>query len=866
MTQISRREFLQFIGGGSAVAVAATMLPFDMAQAALPPLNFTPVRLPHPLEIYTTHPSFLPTGLNGAGSVLAASVNGELSSYSVIDDVCVPPEFERYQIVAWGDRVFPNGADYVGYNHDYTAYTPLVGINDGLLWINHEYTSYPFSVFSPATNPGFATASESFPAVIGFPLPGPANSVLYLGESLYNVGGSIVRIRRVSRGGRFAPVVADPLNRRIHGLSGLALNAGPRTGTFPSAWGTFGHQAGDGNYLVGTGPAASEVFAGVNADGLGNRIIGTIANCSGGHTPWGTILSAEENFQGSALFFVGVQEICGANGTQFGYLANTAGNAFGMIGEKYGYMVEVDPRTTYVPGQEAHPMYRARKHSLLGRFRHENVALRVETGKPLVAYLGDDRRGGHTWKYVSSAVVTNVTDPANSALFENGTLYVAKFNADGPTDPNGTAISGSGEWIPIALSTPVNPNDPLVLRSVHLAGVTAGLAALPAATATAVQAAVLAEANGRVNLPQRVGIAGVAALSGSFFNLNSANRNTTPAGGRSFYDQYKFNADPANPAANGTQKTLADYYSTLGAALVDAYAAANLVGGTPCGRPEDIEVHPQTKEVFIAMTDNRPGGDGYPDSRVFQVAKYFPAVDATQQSGGLYKIVETGGEPGATTFAWSRFVQGGEDGTVQGGGFANADNLIFDSKMNLWGVTDMTTSLHNAVDAGPTPVALPVSHGSVGGGVNNLTVNHPTNENLVGTYGNNWLFYIPTTGVAAGQVVPFAAGPVRCEMTGPTFVGETLIISVQHPGEDSPTGAAVTLFPRNGLELLKLDGSGVFFQNRLVPSGSNWPENSNLARAATPAGSAFPALAPNPTAFPRPCTIGIRRKNGAPLV
>ncbi len=47
-------------------------------------------------------------------------------------------------------------------------------------------------------------------------------------------------------------------------------------------------------------------------------------------------------------------------------------------------MVEIDP---------ARPEFRPRKHTALGRFRHENITMRVESGKKLVAYMGDDRRG-----------------------------------------------------------------------------------------------------------------------------------------------------------------------------------------------------------------------------------------------------------------------------------------------------------------------------------------------------------------------------------------------------------------------------------------------------------------------------------------
>lgn len=70
------------------------------------PLKFTPLRLPHPLPIYTQQKSYLSTGIE-QGSILEPSANTALSHYTVIDDVVVPPEYERYVIVAWGDRVSP---------------------------------------------------------------------------------------------------------------------------------------------------------------------------------------------------------------------------------------------------------------------------------------------------------------------------------------------------------------------------------------------------------------------------------------------------------------------------------------------------------------------------------------------------------------------------------------------------------------------------------------------------------------------------------------------------------------------------------------------------------------------------------------
>jgi len=66
----------------------------SVAQAA-DPLKFTPVRLPHPLPIYQQQPSFLATGTD-QGQTLTPSDDTKLTSYTVIDDVVVPPEYERY--------------------------------------------------------------------------------------------------------------------------------------------------------------------------------------------------------------------------------------------------------------------------------------------------------------------------------------------------------------------------------------------------------------------------------------------------------------------------------------------------------------------------------------------------------------------------------------------------------------------------------------------------------------------------------------------------------------------------------------------------------------------------------------------------
>jgi uncharacterized protein len=773
MSNISRRQILTFFAGTAGAVVADQVLGGfqNVVDARKPiPLSFTPVRLPHPLPAYQNNRSYLPTGI-GEGQIFNPNQDVKLAKYSVVDDVVVPPEYERYVIVGWGDRVFPNPDDYFGYNCDYTGFVPIGrGDDDGYLWVNHEYVSYPISELLLSATSDLKGLPTAFTPVIGFDLPATAN-IESAGEFLYNQGGSIVRITKRGRQNRFS-AVKDAKNRRVHGLSGLGINS-QRSDKYQSitSWGSRSHQKGDDNYLVGTGAAATEVFP-LSADGLGNKIIGTAFNCSGGTTPWGTILSGEENFQGT------VQEGLKPNGTQTGYITGSSGETFGLVGEKYGWMVEVDL---------ADPNFRPAKHTAMGRFRHENITMRVEAGNKLVAYLGDDRRGGHTWKFVSDGNITYPRDKGNSKLWESGTLYVARLNPD-----------GTGNWIPMELNTPTNPNQPSQISSVEFAALGA------------------AQQNGIVKLPRRIGLAS-STTEGGAFNCDRTNEATV-------LKDYQ-------------NKQLSDFYTTQGAILCDVFLAANLVGGTPTARPEDLEVHPRTKEVFIAYTDGAPGSDGYPDSRIFNVAKLTSAPNSTQQSGGIYKIIEDSNDGTGLTFRWQRFAQGGEAGSEAGAGFANVDNLVFDNQGNLWGVTDMSTETHNGFGFGLNGTQSKIDH-SVTGNVSTFT----------GVFGNNWIFFIPTSGRDAGTVRPFAQGPVRCEMTGPTFIGDTLILAVQHPGEDSPINDGTSL-SRN-IEMLDLNGT-LFNQVRTVPRGSSWP--SNLPKKDGGKGQS--------TGLPRPSVIGISRRN-----
>lgn len=155
--------------------------------------------------------------------------------------------------------------------------------------------------------------------------------------------------------------------------------------------------------------------------------------------------------------------------------------------------------------------------------------------------------------------------------------------------------------------------------------------------------------------------------------------------------------------------------------------AAALVGGTPLNRPEDIEIDPRSGDVLVCLTNNKPKGDFM---------------------GQILKLKEANQDAGALTFQAESLLTGGDES-----GFACPDNMIFDRLGNLWFTTD-------------------ISGGAIG-------------KKPYQFLGNNGLFYVPMSGVNAGFAFRVASAPVGAELTGPCFSpdGQTLFLSVQHPGE-----------------------------------------------------------------------------------
>jgi uncharacterized protein len=412
------------------------------------------------LTAAATIPTF---GLTGCGSDSDASVVPPVAApaekllgfasvaKSLADVVTVPVGYSVSVLYALGDPLsattsaFKNDgtdADFEnrgGDHHDGMEWfglsangTPSTSAVDrGLLAINHEATTdEALSSFFLHANGGKTT------------LPRPADEV---DKEVSIHGVAIIETRKA--GAKWEYVQASTFNRRITPLTEIEISGPAR-----------------GNALLVTKYSTN-----------GTKTRGTLNNCGTGKTPWGTVLTGEENWfgyfaRGGADNAARAADKSVASLNRYGRTQGAASRhgweTAGAL-DKYsrwnnsklgtstdgsddyrnemngmGYVVEIDP---YDKSKAI------KKRSALGRFAHESAAFsKLIVGQPLAIYMGDDSRNEYIYKFVSNASwdAADATPADRMATgdkyMDTGKLFVATFSAD-----------GTGSWIELTLSNPM---------------------------------------------------------------------------------------------------------------------------------------------------------------------------------------------------------------------------------------------------------------------------------------------------------------------------------------------------------------------------------------------------------------------------
>ncbi|WP_026545372.1 PhoX family phosphatase [Arthrobacter sp. 35/47] len=363
-------------------------------------------------------------GAQAQGLSPAARAGGRLQFSAIapvqasVDEFTVPKTYSWEPVIRWGDPLFrdtpdfdinnqtpESQADQFGYNNDYLDILPLDEKNTrAVLVANHEYTNENI-MFPPSMDPATVRA---------------------IAKNAH--GMSVVELERKAEGFPWKYVRGAKLNRRITMSTPFTLS----------------------------GPAAGSDLVKTAADPEGRTVLGTLNNCAGGTTPWGTILSGEENFNGyfKVTAPTAAQRRYGLTNSNPGRGWHLDEQRFDASTEEYknepnrfGYIVELDPMD---------PTSTPVKHTAMGRFKHEGANVRVNADGRVVAYMGDDERFDYLYKFVSRDKYIEGNRAHNKTLMANGDLFVARFRGNSESEIDGSgavpsdgAFDGSGEWIPL---------------------------------------------------------------------------------------------------------------------------------------------------------------------------------------------------------------------------------------------------------------------------------------------------------------------------------------------------------------------------------------------------------------------------------
>jgi uncharacterized protein len=339
--------------------------------------------------------------------------NGPLLGFAPVpiskaDEVVVPHGYAWHVVNAWGDPILPGAPDFKpdasqsaeeqamqsGMGHDGMQYFPLPKGGDsstrGLLAVNFEYGDDNL-LFTEGATPWTAEKARK-------------------SRNAHGVG-----VFEVAFDGKaWRTVKESKYGRRITADTPFRIQ----------------------------GPASGHAWMKTEADPAGTRAFGTWNNCAGGRTPWGTYLACEENvtpyFVNNSGAVPRIQDRYGVPSEKesWGYKWHEFDPRFDAAKHpnepnRHGWVVEIDP---FDPGSM--PV----KRTALGRMAHEGATLSVAPDGRVVYYMGDDdfrSKFEHLYKFVSAKPYVKDGGPQeNASVLDEGTLYAARFNAD-----------GTGEWI-----------------------------------------------------------------------------------------------------------------------------------------------------------------------------------------------------------------------------------------------------------------------------------------------------------------------------------------------------------------------------------------------------------------------------------
>lgn len=315
-----------------------------------------------------------------------------------------PEGYDRQILIRWGDPLTAGApqsfdpatltgaeqASLFGCNNDFMAYLPL-GEGDeasahGLLVVNHEYAD-PYLMWPGMTDEDYREKLSE-------------EQIRVLKSA---VGISVVEVRK---SGDSWAALQGRYNRRITLDTPIRIS----------------------------GPCAGHARMRTKADPAGRLVLGTMPNCNGGLTPWGTVLSGEE---GAMDYFAGDyttlpdQELVERQGwdedENDAYALGRIEPRFRFADEpnewnRFDWVVETDPLEPDSP-----PV----KRTALGRFTHEGAQVVLNPDGRIVVFMGDDDDFEYLYRFVSAGRYDPANRAANKDLLDAGVLSVARFGEGG---------------------------------------------------------------------------------------------------------------------------------------------------------------------------------------------------------------------------------------------------------------------------------------------------------------------------------------------------------------------------------------------------------------------------------------------------